>query len=613
MFIHIRGFGGENPRMSKRLLDTSQASSALNAKLWSGELRPFFKSLEVDRPAKTVNLQRIYLYQGKYWCHWAEEVSVVRGPVAGDVKERTYFSDAASGARVFNSDLVAQGGGLTYPVASYKLGVPAPVNNAITNPFTAVSTDIGGSGNVRDVVYIYTYVSAWGEEGPPSSPTTTVTAMSGERVSLTNITPCPTTEYPNLTKIRIYRSNAGNTTAQYLLADEIAGTSTSYDDTVEDSALAEECPSLTWDAPPADLDGLVAHPSGFLVGFSKNVLYCSVPYYPHAWPVGNQYTLKADITALGIYSQNIVVFTESYPYVLSGTSPDQLRQEQLPNRMPCISKRGVVSSELGVLAPTPDGIYLVGADGTSLVTKDIITRNEWYGFNPTTLHAEVADGKFYGFYVSSVVDGVKYGRGFSFDVSSPTTSFTEMDFYAHALYVDPGTDTLYLANKPGGVNTIEKWEGGGSRSSYVWRSKTFGSWPLNPAAAQVVADYEPPMSAEEIENMQAARDATIAANQALIDDDLANGYFGGFEYGELEFGGSTLSPLGDFYLDEPFCNFKLYADGELKYQKALTDNEPFRLPSGYRARELELELEGNVNVKNVSVASSVTELNKAGY
>jgi len=613
VLIHIRGFGGEIPRTSSRLLADNLASAALNAKLWSGEIRPFYNHLQISDLAKAEDLQRIYLYQDKYWCHWPEAVSVVRGPVAGDTKERTYFSDPANGAKVFNSDLVAQGGGLAYPVASYKLGVPAPVNDAVANPFTAAATDSGGSGNDRDVVYIYTYVSAWGEEGGPSSPTTTVTAKSGEKTQLTNITPCPTDDYPNLEKIRIYRSHTGNTYSQYLFVDEIDGASTSYDDTVEDSALAEECPSLGYLPPPDNLDGLVAHPSGFLVGYAGNILYCSVPYYPHAWPVANQYTLKADITALGIYDQTIVVFTRGYPYILSGTSPDQLRQEQLPNRMPCISKRGVVSCEYGVLAPTPDGIYLIGSAGTSLVTKDSITRSEWYGFNPETLHSEVADGKYYGFYLTKVVDGVKYGRGFSFDVSSPASSFVEFDFYAHALYVDPATDNLFFADKVDGKNVIKKWEGGGTRATYVWRSKAFGQQPLNPAAAQVVANYEPPMSAEEVENMQAARQDLIDANQVLIDTDKANGYFGGFECGVLEFGGSTLSPLGAVYIDEPFLNIKIYADGDLKFQKALTGSEPFRLPSGYRTRELEIELEGNVNVKNVSVASSVTEIYKAGY
>ena len=613
MFVHIRGFGGEIPRVSKRLLDSNLASHAVNSKLWSGEIRPFFKHLQVSELAKTEDLQRLYLYQDKYWCHWPEEVSVVRGPVAGDVKERTYFSDPANGPRIFNADTVASGGALTYPDVFYKLGVPAPENDAVVDPFTATATDVGGSGLDRDVVYIYTYVSAWGEEGGPSMPSAVVTAKSGEKVQLTNITPCPTTEYPNLSKIRIYRSLAGYTYTQYLFVAEIAGTSTSYDDTVNDSALAEECASLKYLPPPDDLDGLVAHPSGFLVGFSGNVLYCSVPYYPHAWPVGNQYTLKSDITALGIYDQTIVVFTRGYPYILSGTSPDQLRQEQLPNRMPCISKRGVVSCEYGVLAPTPDGIYLIGSGGTSLVTKDIITRSEWYGFSPTTLHADVADGKYYGFYITKVVDGVKYGRGFSFDLSSPSGSFIEFDFYAHALYVDPATDNMYFVDRIDGKNVVMKWEGGGTRANYVWRSKTFGSWPLNPAAAQVVADYEPPMSAEELENMEQARAAVIAANQDLIDEDKASGYFGGFEYGELEFGGSTLSPVGDVYLDDPFLNFKLYADGVLKHQRALTSSEPFRLPSGYRAREIEVEVEGNVNVKNISVASSVTEINSAGY
>ena len=613
MYTHIRGFGGEIPRTSARLLNDNMAQAAMNAKLWSGEIRPFYRPYTVERPTKTGDLKTLYLYDNEFWCHWTEDVSVVRGPVSGDTGKRTYFSGVSGGPRVFNSTTVDDSGGTDYPVLTHPLGVPTPDNSS--SAFTATDTGTGGSGDDRYVNYVYTYVTAWGEEGPPSMPSNTVYCMSGELVNLTNITACPTGTNANLDKIRIYRALTGNSTATYRLVAEIAGSSTSYSDTIIDDNLEDELPSLTWIEPPSDLDGLIAHPGGFLVGFSGNEVYCSEPYLPHAWPVANSYAFPDDVVALGVYGSTIVVATRSHPYLLSGSSPETLRPEKLPARQPCLSKRGMVSGELGVIWPTPDGLYMVGSEGTGLITTDVLTKGEWTGFNPATIHAAIYDNKYIAFYTTAVVGGVTYGQGFSVDLAEPSSKFTEFDFYAHALFTDPYADTLYMATKDDDdQNIIQRWEGNSTRLPYLWRSKVFGMPPQNPAAAQVVADYNPrDLTAEEIENMEQARQDIIDANQALIDAGTTKGEGGAAMFGEFMFSASAIQAAGDIFSDESYGSFKLYADGELIHQTALTDSEPFRLPSGYLARELEVEVEGNIFIKNITLASSVTEIYKAGY
>jgi hypothetical protein len=54
--------------------------------------------------------------------------------------------------------------------------------------------------------------------------------------------------------------------------------------------------------------------------------------------------------------------------------------------------------------------------------------------------------------------------------------------------------------------------------------------------------------------------------------------------------------------------FKLYADGVLKMTKTVQNNNQFRLPSGFRAYEWALQLEGTSEVIEAAIADSTAEL-----
>jgi hypothetical protein len=54
--------------------------------------------------------------------------------------------------------------------------------------------------------------------------------------------------------------------------------------------------------------------------------------------------------------------------------------------------------------------------------------------------------------------------------------------------------------------------------------------------------------------------------------------------------------------------FRLYADGALKHTQTVADRNPFRLPSGYRAFEFQIELEGSNPVQDAAIATSIEEL-----
>jgi hypothetical protein len=53
---------------------------------------------------------------------------------------------------------------------------------------------------------------------------------------------------------------------------------------------------------------------------------------------------------------------------------------------------------------------------------------------------------------------------------------------------------------------------------------------------------------------------------------------------------------------------KLYADGVLKHTQTVTNSNTFRLPSGYKANEFEIELSGSVPINEVCVYESAEEI-----
>jgi hypothetical protein len=53
---------------------------------------------------------------------------------------------------------------------------------------------------------------------------------------------------------------------------------------------------------------------------------------------------------------------------------------------------------------------------------------------------------------------------------------------------------------------------------------------------------------------------------------------------------------------------KVYAGGQLKYTHAVTDDKPFRLPSGFKSKYWEVQLEGIGAVRAVHLAEVYKEI-----
>lgn len=127
MELTFSAFKGVIPRLSPELLPDGHASSALDAKLFNGEISAFKVPYSVWTFTKPGTILSFYLYESSYFLHWTSDVDVVPGLIADDTTARIYYTGDGA-PKVTDNSLALSGGGTNYPIAYYTLGVPKPAN-----------------------------------------------------------------------------------------------------------------------------------------------------------------------------------------------------------------------------------------------------------------------------------------------------------------------------------------------------------------------------------------------------------------------------------------------------------------------------------------------------
>lgn len=537
MIIKLEGFRGMAPAIDPKLLADGGAQIATNCLLHSGGIKPIKSSTFVSSTVKS-GAKSIFKYIGQYWFSWTEDVDCVMGPVDDDTNRRVYWSGDGGAPKMSISSLQA---GPAYPTSSYLLGIPAPSAAPTATVDGSASPDPPTTGTEETRAYVYTYVSAYGEEGPPSPPSNIVTWAPGQHVDISGMSTAPPGSY-NITLKRIYRVNTGTEGSEYQYVGQVAVATTTYADTVDTLSLGDVIISTDWDAPPADLKGMINLPCGCLAGYAGNRVCFSELYQPHAWPVDYRIILDGTINGMSAYGNTMLVTTDKSQYVITGQDPSSMLKEKLEEGESCISTQGMVDMGYSVIYPCAHGLIYAGPQQVTLVTKKLLTQDEWADFAPSSFRAYLWEGKWLGFwYVSSSSKG-----GVIFDPA--TGDLTTTTSYATAGWYDHSNGKTYLVIN----NEITEWNTGTSNLTYVWKSKQFlAERPVNFGCCQVFAD----------------------------------------SYASL--------------------TLKVYADGVLKHTQTVTSAEPFRLPSGYRARVWEIEVTGTDTISKVFMATSMNELGVA--
>lgn len=294
--------------------------------------------------------------------------------------------------------------------------------------------------------YVFTFVNDLGEESAPSPVSSTIQRPDGVSVTVTTPTDVPsgTASGFGVATKRIYRAATGSTGTVFRFVAEIALSTVDYVDVLTDSALGEVLESELYDLPPDDLRGILALPNGIMVGFSKNQLCLSAQNRPHAWPVAYRLTTDTDIVAISNVDNTVVIGTEAYPYMATGTDPATYSMSKLEVQQACVAKRSIATiTGLGVVFASPDGLIAVQGPGqVRNLTENIFTRRQWQGLGPENIRAVVHDD-IYFFWTGDGSSGADVG--YALDMKPTGFGLIRLNVYANAMYADPLTDKLYLS------------------------------------------------------------------------------------------------------------------------------------------------------------------------
>ncbi|ECB4071368.1 hypothetical protein EW514_08555 [Salmonella enterica subsp. enterica serovar Napoli] len=461
--IDIVSMHGEMPRALPHMLPDGYSALAQNCHFRFGVITP----VNDDKRSEVIfdmNPETLFLYSQNKWFTWSGVVDAVRSPVAQDPYGRVYYTDGQY-PKVTSAQVATSGSG-PYPANSYRLGVPAPesaITCSVLNPPPVEGAEDDDAKGDETRFYTQTFVTAYGEEGPPGPPSMEATVKQGGSVNLT-MQP-PPLQNSNITRQRIYRSASGGGNADFLLVTELDAGVLSFHDDLQTEQLGPVLETEHYVMPPDNMTGLCMMANGIAAGFAGNEVMFSEAFLPYAWPDAYRQTTAEDIVAIASIGTALVVATKGEPYLFNGVSPANISGAKLPLTQACVSRQSMVVMDGFVLYAGTNGLVSVSGDGNALIaTEKIISPEQWREmFNPSSIKAYQYRGEYVARYTKT--DGSQAVFIFSpqdMDIRHMSTTFD-------TAYNDTATDTLYLVK---GLE-LSVSQGANTPLPLVWRSKTF--------------------------------------------------------------------------------------------------------------------------------------------
>lgn len=455
MLINIPIMKGEIPRLRPHLLQAEAAVIAQDCHFENGIISPllvdlFHKELPIEPTT-------IFKYKDDEWFCWKTDVDAIHNPMAQDEWMRVYFTGDGK-PKVTAQDIAI---GSVSPSASYDLGVPAPDSAPMINKVddsTGIPPPEGEPEIFDDETryYVQTFVTRFGEEGPPSPPSEKLIVEKPGSTVYVGLSRLNSNTH-NITHTRLYRTVTSSVGAEYMLVAELPISQAEY----IDSAQTINGPIIeTWDydLPDENMIGLCVMANGICAGFAGNEVMFSEAYLPYSWPKQYRGTTEHQIVGIKAIGTSLVVATEGYPYVFTGVTPSAVNGTKITSEQACVSKASMVVVNGVVMYASPDGIVAVGGDGAITITDQLMTRSQWQVKKPETLRAWASEG----LYVA-----LHDGGGFIFDPVSK--DFRQITNQWNCAYSDLERDQLFIVKK----KMMNIWQGGEQYLKSTWRSKVF--------------------------------------------------------------------------------------------------------------------------------------------
>lgn len=570
--VKVQAFGGMIPAVDDMLLPDNAAALAQNTWLYDGKITgmrlPRLIYTCVDTNTKFVyripkTSTSILNLDDSYWMEFESiNTSVVKGAVSNVTDQRYYWTDGVNPPRYNLQSRIAIGDD------SYILGVPVP-------SVAPTATPAGGVSGVTETrSYVYTHVTDYGEEGPPSPPSIVTTGKVDDTWALTMTAIGGDATDRNITLTRIYRtitSDQGN--ADYYFVAELPVATLVYNDVILSDVVILNEPLITqlYDPPPL-LDGFTTMPNGMIIGWMGSDIWFCEPYRPHAWPVTYQQAVEFPVVGIGVIGQTAVILTKGVPYTCTGNNPANVTLAKIQGLSePCTSRGSIVTMPEGVAYSSPTGIILVGPGGGANLTHKILAKSDWQELlNVASLNAAMLERAYYTYSAPSegVFEETAFDEGaFVFEDTTGTTAGAMVDLFDarvafNQLITDVPIDNVFKDAWTNEVFILREAEvyhidttNSSAQSDYVWRSKIYQMpRPCNLSVAKI--------------------------------------YY--------------VNPDTD---QPPTGVFKVYGESTLIMTKTIpASGIQMRLPAGKKYVDYQFEITGNLLVTNMQVASTAKEL-----
>jgi hypothetical protein len=453
--LRFSPFGGLMPKADGTMLPANAAQRAVNCRFSAGQLEAFNLPTQVYTTEIT-SIDTIYRFgqatnsDTNYWFIFPTIVDVVKGAIANDTEERTFYTDGTL-PKVTKSDLAVDS--LPYPTNYYRLGIPAPTSAIIATVSGTASSD---TAVAETRIYTYTFVDGLGQESAPATESNEVDVKPGQLVTIQMGT-VPAGPYA-VTHKRIYRSVSGTSGTEFLLVAEVPAGTNAYDDSIDANGLGEVLPTLEHALLPDTAKGLCSGPNGMAAAHTEYDVYFCEPFKYYAWPEGYIQTVDYPIVGMAYFGTSLAVLTQGVPYIMSGTDPSSVSVEKLSVAYACLSKKSICAALGGVLYAAADGLVSIDYSGPKVLTDQLFTRRDWMALNPASMMVCVWDERIFMFYDTGVVKG-----GLILDSAN---GLTTTDIHATAAFTDPVTGSLFLAVD----DKIVKWDAG-MEGTYTWKSR----------------------------------------------------------------------------------------------------------------------------------------------
>jgi hypothetical protein len=666
----ISSFGGMIPALDPVNIPDGASAFSENTWLYAGTLQGM-RTPELVYVASSPALAKAFrLPLNQYdpvhlananWIEFTDQYTdVIRSPVVGDVADRYYWACPSqqplynTKARLTSSPNNVQVVGAAN--GPFLLGVPQPGSPP------GVSSSGGVSTLMESRAYVQTWVSAYGEEGPPSSPTVFTGRVDDTwAITLTAANAGDTGLNRNLTDTRIYRTVTGASgSASYFLVVDQNIASLTYNDSLSDTAITGNLilPSTTYVAPPSDLQGWIYLGNGMIAGWGQNsprsVYFCE-PYLPHAWPAQYDLTVDYDIVGMGVVAQMLIVLTRSKPYAFTGPTPAAMTEVVLNSLEPCMSRGGIISAQDGVYYPSPNGLMFVTQGLVLNITAAMATKDQWLQLVPQLglLIAAALQGAYYAWGTEStgVFDPNSFSCATSGSAILPTLSpkvFPRVpELYSRPMFTTFGSSRS--RKHIGFDNPAPEWEVTPAGNTVITNITTISNLQafttLNNASLDgiLIDRNNQNVAFNLLTNATATTNVwnDVWTGEVLLirNNDIYTLNFSNptpqydvytwtskkwqammrdnFEAIKVYFtvpAGYTQNALRDTSFPQSFVAGKyavlsIYADDRLIAQREIrTSGELMRLPSGFRAEYWQISITGIINIKSVQFATSAKEL-----